>query len=551
MAHKEIIYKEEARKTIFEGIKKAAQTVVVTMGPLGRNAILERTYGGPQIINDGVSIVREVALENKFENMGVDLVKEVANKTNDRAGDGTTTSIILMKELVEQGLQYTALGTNVVALRRGMELALKDAVSQLKAISQSIDSDKKIQQVATVSVEDDELGKKIAETIKVVGKDGVVTVEESQSFGIESEIVEGLEIDKGYASPYMITNSERMEADHKKVSVLLTDKTISSIKDILPFIEKMAQAGLKDVVIIAEDVTGEALATLVVNRLRGAFNVLAIKAPGFGDRKKDILEDIAVVVGAEVVSSDKGMTFENADLSVLGKASRVLARKDSSVIVGGDANKKAISERVEQLKAQVENTTSKFDKEKLLERIAKLTGGVAVLRVGAATESEMKYLKLKVEDAVNATKAAIEEGVVSGGGSALYHIKKKLENNISLNKNKDKKEMREELWGYEIVINALSAPMKQILSNSGISESDAAQMMYDSGEESISGIDVATGEMQKDMFSAGIIDPLKVTRSALESAVSAAAIFLTTDVAVVDVPDKESKEMPPMGGPQF
>ncbi|MEK9185257.1 MAG: chaperonin GroEL, partial [Patescibacteria group bacterium] len=406
---KKIIYNEEARKKLKIGIDTVANAVKVTIGPRGRNVVLDKGYGSPMITNDGVSIAKEISLSDKFENMGAEIVKEVATKTNDMAGDGTTTSVILAQALISEGLKHTSMGVNAMSLRAGIEEASGKAIEILGNIAKPIKNKEEVRQVAMIASESEEIGGIIAETIEKVGKDGVVTVEESQTFGVDSEVVEGLEFDKGYVSPYLITNAERMEAEYKDVPVLLTDKKISGIKEILPLLESLAQSGKKELVIVADDVDGEALSTFIVNKLRGGFSVLAVKAPGYGDRKKEMLQDIAVTLGAQVVSEELGVKLESATVEMLGKAVRVVATKDSTLIVGGRGKKAEIDERIKQLKKQREQTDSKYDKEKIDERIAKLSGGVAVIRVGAATETEMKYLKLKIEDAVAATKAAIAE----------------------------------------------------------------------------------------------------------------------------------------------
>src|SRR3990170_1308540 len=423
---KQILFKSEAREALKRGVDKVSDAVRNTIGPRGRNVVLDKGYGAPTITNDGVTIAKDITLKDKFENMGAEIVKEVASKTNDTAGDGTTTSVIITQALVETGFNKSLVGTNSMGIRRGIEEATRDAIEALQKMSKPIKTDNEVEQVANISAESKEIGAIIAETIKKIGEDGVVTVEESQTFGVDSEIVEGLEFDKGYISPYMITNTERMEAEYRDPAILITDKKISAIKDILPILEKLAATGKKDLIIIAEDVDGEALTTFVVNKLRGSFNILAIKAPGYGDNKKDMLGDIAVMVGAKVVSEDLGIKFENTELAMLGRASRVVSTKDNTIIVGGKGKKSDIEERIESLRTQRKNTTSKFDKEKLDERIGKLSGGVAIIRVGAATETEMKYLKLKIEDAVNATKAAIEEGIVAGGGTALVKAAQKV-----------------------------------------------------------------------------------------------------------------------------
>lgn len=535
---KQIVFNEEARKKLVKGVKVVADAVRVTLGPRGRNVILEKSYGVPTITNDGVSIAKEITLEDKFENMGAEIIKEVASKTNDAAGDGTTTSVVLTDSIIEEGLRYTTMGSSAIAIKNSIEKAAADAVDFLKKSSKPIKNKEEIKQVATISAESEELGAIIAETISKVGSDGVVTVDESQSFAVESEIAQGLEISEGYISPYMVTNTERMESEFKNPSILLTDKKISNIKEILPFIEQVAQSGQKDLVIIAEDVEGEALTTFVLNKLRGAFNVLAIKAPGFGDRKKDSLEDIAVTIGATVLSDDLGMTFENADLSILGKANKVVSTKDKTIIAGGKGKKSDIDSRISQLKAQLSNSSSKYDKEKIEERIAKLSGGVAVIKVGAATETEMKYLKLKIEDAVNATKAAIDEGVIIGGGSALAKSSKKLEEILT---KKESEMTNEEKIGYEIVIRALRKPLKQIAINAGKEDGSVIVEMVANGK-STSGYDALKDEMVDDMIEAGIIDPVKVTRTGVENAASAAGILLTTEVAIADKPEPENNK---------
>ncbi len=530
---KQIIFNEDARKRLKNGIDAVANAVKITIGPRGRNVVLDRGYGSPTITNDGVSIAKEISLKDKFENMGAEIIKEVATKTNDMAGDGTTTSVILMQAMVEEGLKRIAMGVNAMGVRIGIERAAKDVVDTLKSIAKPIKTDQEVKQVATISAESEEIGTRIAETIKKVGKDGVVTVEESQSFGIDSEVVEGLEFDKGYVSHYMVTNADRMEAEFTDAPILITDKKISTVKDILPLLEKVAATGKKELVIIADDVDGEALTTFVVNRLRGGFSVLAVKAPGFGDRKKDMLQDIAVTVGAKVISDDLGIKMETVDLGMLGKARKVISTKDKTVIVDGKGKKGDIEKRVSELKKQREISDSKFDKEKFDERIAKLTGGVAIIRVGAATETEMKYLKLKIEDAVNATKAAIEEGIVPGGGSALIKVIQKLEEGSS----KRTFSSTEEEIGYKIVIKSLESPLKQIALNAG--KDDGSVIVEKVKSKENDGYNALTDELVPDMIKAGIIDPVKVTRSAVQHAASAAAILLTTEVAIADEPEEK------------
>jgi len=541
---KEVLFGEDVKKKLQRGVDTVANAVKVTLGPRGRNVVLDKGFGGPMITNDGVSIAREITLKDKFENMGAEIIKEVANKTNDVAGDGTTTATVLMQALVNEGLKQTTMGINSMAVRAGMEHASVDVVAALKAMATQISSVDEIKQVATISAESAELGEKIAETIDKVGKDGVVTVEESQSFGIETELTEGMQFEKGYVSPYMVTNSERMEAEYKDAHILITDKKISGVQEILPLLEKIAQTGKKELVIIADDIEGEALATFVVNKLKGGFSVLAVKAPGYGDRKSEILADIAITTGGQVISDDLGLKLEDTEISQLGKADRVISTKEDTTIVGGGGKKSAITDRVTALKAQLEQASSKFDKEKISERIAKLAGGVAVIRVGAATETEMKYLKLKIEDAVNATKAAIEEGIVPGGGTALTRAAAIVEKDLAKKKGLD----REELIGYNIVLKALEMPLRQIVDNTGKHEGAViVQKVREAGGNA--GYDAAKAEMVDDMIKAGIIDPVKVERSSVQHAVSAAAILLTSEAAIADAPEEDKAGgMPDMNG---
>lgn len=540
---KQVLFGEEVKKKLQKGVDTVADAVKVTLGPRGRNVVLDKGYGGPTITNDGVSIAKDITLKDKFENMGAEIIKEVANKTNELAGDGTTTATVLTQALVREGLKQTTMGINSMAVRTGMEHAAADVVEALKKMATKISSVDEIKQVATISAEDAELGEKIAETIDKVGKDGVVTVEESQSFGIETELTEGMEFDKGYVSPYMVTNPERMEAEYKNTQILVTDEKIANVQDILPLLEKIAQTGKKELIVIADDVEGEALATFVVNKLKGGFSVLAVKAPGYGDRKKDMLQDIAVMIGGTLITRELGMELKNTELSHLGTADRVIATKDKTTVVGGGGEKAAIEDRVSALKAQLKDTSSKFDKEKLEERIAKLSGGVAVIRVGAATETEMKYLKLKIEDAVNATRAAIEEGIVPGGGTSLARAAATVEKELLAKKDLG----REEMIGYNIVLKALEMPLKQIADNTG--KHDGAvivEKVKQAGGNA--GYDAAKAEMVDDMIKLGIIDPVKVERASVQNAVSAAAILLTSEVAVADEPEPEKPPMPDMGG---
>lgn len=540
---KQILFNEEARKALKRGVDAVTDAVKVTIGPKGRNVVLDKGYGAPIITNDGVSIAKDITLKNKFENMGAEIVKEVAQKTNDIAGDGTTTSVVLTQAIIHEGMKHTALGLGVMGVRVGIEAATKDVVAALKAISKPIKTKEEIRQVAHISAESEELGKIIADTIDRVGTDGVVTVEESQTFGIESEVVEGLQFDKGYVSAYMVTDTSRMEAEYKDAPILITDKKISAIKDILPLLEKIAATGKKDLVIIADDCDGEALSTFVINRLRGGFNVLAIKAPGFGDRKKELLVDIAVVTGGTVITDETGVRLETTELTHLGRASKVLASKDTTVIVGGKGKKADILERVSQVKLQRESTKAKYDIEKLDERIAKLSGGVAVIRVGAATETEMKYLKLKIEDAVNATKAAIAEGIVIGGGSALVRAGEKVRVTFAKIAPTSNTEFK---VGYEIILRACEMPLRQIAVNGGKGDGSVVVEAVRAAKGN-TGYDALLDVMVDDLFQKGIIDPVKVTRTSLQNAASAAAIFLTTEVVITDEP-KEDKIQDGNGG---
>jgi chaperonin GroEL len=546
---KKILFNEDARKALKRGIDAVADAVKVTIGPKGRNVVLDRGYGSPMVTNDGVSIAKEISLKDKFENMGAEIVKEVATKTNDVAGDGTTTSVVLTQAIFSEGLRQTSMGVGAMGVRTGIERAAEEVVKTLKEISKPIKNKEEIKQVATISAESEEIGGIIADTINKVGKDGVVTVEESQSIGVDSEVVSGLKFDKGYVSPYMITNPERMEAEYQDPAILVTDKKISGVKEVLPFLEKLVQAGKKDLVIIADDVEGEALTTFVVNKLRGSFNVLAVKAPGYGDGRKEQLQDIAAVVGATVVSDELGLKFENLSLEALGRANKVIANKDATTIVGGKGKKSEVDARVAQLRKQKEQSDSKYDTEKIDERIAKLAGGVAVIRVGAATETEMKYLKLKIEDAVNATKAAIEEGIVAGGGVAFLKAAHKLKNHIESMKSKtDGLPASEILIGYNIVLKALEAPLRQIAVNAGKDDGSVIVERVKNGRGNF-GYDAEKDSMTLDMIDAGIIDPVKVTRCGIQNAASAAAMLLTTEAAVAEEPEekKAGPTMPPAG----
>lgn len=537
---KQIKYQSDARKKIKAGIDQVADAVRGTLGPKGRNVILDKGFGAPTITNDGVSIAKEIELEDKFENVGAELIKEVADKTNDSAGDGTTTSTVITQALVKEGLKYIETGINPVGVRKGMEDAKKDVINILKKNSKRISSREEIAQVATISAESEEMGNMIADVMEEVGKDGVITVEESQTFGLSKEVVEGMNFDKGFISPYMITNVEEQVAELKDAPVLITDKKISSISEILPLLEKLSQSGTKDLVIIADDVEGEALATLVVNKLRGALNVLAIKAPEFGDAKKEMLEDLAVLTGAQVISEERGMKLDKAELSDLGEAQKIIATKDNTTIVGGKGKKNEIDARVAQIKAQIEKTDSDYDREKLQKRMAKLSGGVAVIKVGAVTETEQTYLKHKMDDALAATRAAVEEGIVAGGGTALAKAV------ASLNK-KNKKDDHEYQAGYDTLLKALNEPLKQIVRNAGKRE-DAVVLNKVVESEGVNfGYNAKEDKFEDDMIKSGIIDPLKVTRTALENAVSISAMLLTTEAVVTDKPEEKTAETDGVG----
>lgn len=545
---KQVIFSEDARKRVKAGIDKVANAVRVTMGPKGRNVLLGKAYGGPTITNDGVTIAKEIELTDPFENLGAELIKQVAEKTNDVAGDGTTTATVITQALVREGLKFVETGISPIGIRRGMEKAKEDVIAVLKKNSKRISSKGEQVNVATISAESEEMGLMIADVMEAVGEDGVVTTEQSQTLGLSKEVVMGMSIDRGYISQYMITDMASQSAEIKDPFILITDKKISSMQEILPVLEKMAQSGKKDVVLIAEDVDGEALATLVVNRLRGVLNVLAVKAPEFGDNRKAVLEDIAILTGAQVISSDKGMKLETAELSMLGRATRVVATKDETTIVGGKGKKKSVDDRVALIKAQEDKTESAYDKERLVKRMAKLTGGVAVIRVGAATETELTYMKHKMEDAVAATKAAIAEGIVAGGGTALVKAALEVAEKFKRSEAKTEDDFRA---GYLTVVKALEEPLRQIASNAGLSDASVVLNRVVSNKGANYGYNALTDTYELDMLKAGIIDPLKVTRTALENAVSVAALLLTTEAAVVDLPE-EKKEvsgmMPGMGG---
>lgn len=531
-----LLFKEEARRAMERGVNKVADTVGITLGPKGRNVVLEKKFGSPTITNDGVTIAKEIELDDPFENMGAQLLKEVASKTNDIAGDGTTTATVVARAMIREGLKNVAAGANGSQLRKGIEKAIDLVVDELKSQAVTVKEHEKIAQVASISANDKAVGELIAQAMGKVGEDGVITVEDSQSVGTALEMVEGLQFDKGYISPYMITNPDRMEASLDDANVMIVEGKISNVKDMLPVLEKVVQTG-KPLLIIAEDVEGEALATLVVNKLRGILQVVAVKAPGFGDRRKAMLQDIATVVGARVISEDIGLKLENADLSMLGKAKRVRVGKEETTIVEGAGDSQAIKDRAAQIRKELEDSTSEYDKEKLQERLAKLVGGVAVIQVGAATETEQKELKHRIEDALNATRAAVEEGIVAGGGVALVQCIDELGKYISGLEG----DMR---TGASIVCRALTEPMHLIASNAGLQGDVVIEKIgsLKKGE----GLDAAKGEYV-DMIKAGIIDPVKVTRSAVQNAGSIAAMILTTDVLVADKPEKKDA-MPGMPG---
>ena len=538
---KEIIYGAEARKALQSGIDQLADTVKITLGPKGRNVVLGKKFGAPLITNDGVTIAKEIELDCPFENMGAQLVKEVATKTNDAAGDGTTTATLLAQALVREGMKNVTSGANPMVLKKGIQKAVKAAVDATVANSEKVKGSADIARVATVSSGDAEIGKLIAEAMEKVSADGVITLEESKTAETYSEVVEGMQFDRGYITPYMVTDTDKMEAVIDDAYILITDKKISSIQEILPLLEQVVQSG-KKLVIIAEDVEGEALATLIVNRMRGTFTCVAVKAPGFGDRRKEMLRDIAILTGGEVISEELGLELKEANMSQLGRAKQVKVQKENTIIVDGAGEKKAIEDRIHQIKAQIETTTSEFDKEKLQERLAKLSGGVAVIKVGAATEVEMKEKKLRIEDALAAAKAAVEEGIVAGGGVALINAIPAVEKLLGEVEDGDEK------TGVKIVMKALEEPIRQIAFNSGLEGSVIIDAIRRSGKVGY-GFDFAKEEYV-DMLPAGILDPTKVTRSALENAASVASMVLTTESLVADKkePTPPAAPAPDMGG---
>ncbi|KMT23299.1 chaperonin GroEL [Clostridium cylindrosporum] len=532
---KQLIFGEDARRSMQKGVDKLANTVKVTLGPKGRNVVLDKKFGSPLITNDGVTIAREIELEDPYENMGAQLVKEVSTKTNDVAGDGTTTATLLAQAIIREGLKNVTAGANPMLIRQGIKLAVETAVDQIKELSKPVSGKEDIARVAAVSAADEEIGTLISDAMEKVGNEGVITVEESRSMGTELEVVEGMQFDRGYLSAYMVTDTDKMEADIDDAYILITDKKISNIQEILPVLEQIVQQG-KKLVIIAEDVEGEALATLVVNKLRGTFTCVAVKAPGFGDRRKEMLQDIAILTGGEVISEELGRDLKEADLSMLGRADSVKISKENTTIVNGRGDKEAIKSRVSQIKSQIEETTSEFDKEKLQERLAKLSGGVAVVKVGAASETELKERKLRIEDALAATKAAVEEGIVPGGGTAYINALSAIE----------KIEAEGDIKvGVSIIKRALEEPVRQIAENAGVDGAVIVEKVRNS--EAGIGFD-AYKEEYVDMVKAGIVDPTKVTRSALQNAASVASTFLTTEAAVADIPEKKDAAMPGMPG---
>lgn len=534
---KDIKFSEEARSLMASGVDKLANAVKVTLGPKGRNVVLEKKFGSPLITNDGVSIAKEIELENAFENMGAKLVAEVASKTNEIAGDGTTTATVLAQAMIREGLKNVTAGANPVGIRKGMDKAVAAALTELQAISRPVENKESIAQVAAISSSDEEIGQYIADAMERVGKDGVITIEESKGFTTELDVVEGMQFDRGYASHYMVTDTDKMEAVLDNPFILITDKKVSNIQEILPVLEQVVQQG-RPILIIAEDVEGEALATLVVNKLRGTFNAVAVKAPGFGDRRKAMLEDIAILTGGQVITQDLGLDLKSADLTTLGRAAKVIVSKDNTTIIEGAGNTDAVAGRVNQIRAQLAETTSEFDKEKLQERLAKLAGGVAVIKVGAATETELKERKLRIEDALNSTRAAVEEGIVSGGGTALLNVYgavtkvlEGVEGDVAT--------------GVRIILRALEEPVRQIAENAGFEGSIIVDRLK--REEVGMGFNAATGEWEN-MIEAGVVDPAKVTRSALQNAASVASLFLTTEAVVADIPEAGGMGMPDMGG---
>ena len=533
---KEIKFREDARASMINGIDKLANTVKVTLGPKGRNVILGKEFGAPLITNDGVSIAREIDLEDVFENMGAQLLKEVATKTNDVAGDGTTTATLLAQAIITEGMRNLAAGANPMILQKGIKKAVEAAVESIKGFSKDVETKEAIAQVASVSAADEEIGRLISEAMEKVGRDGVITVEESKSMGTELDVVEGMQFDRGYLSPYMVTDADKMVANLDDPYILITDKKITNIQDLLPLLEQVLQEG-RPLLVIADDIEGEALATLVLNKLRGTLNIVGVKAPGYGDRRKEMLQDIAILTGGQVISQDLGMDLKEATVDMLGHASKVRCEKELTVIVNGGGDKAELDKRIAQIKSQIEQTESEFDKEKLQERLAKLAGGVAVIHVGAATEVELKERKLRIEDALSATRAAVEEGIVPGGGTVLIDSMKKV-------KEVAEASVGDEKTGVEIVLRALEEPVRQIAANAGLEGSVIVEKVKSEAEGI--GFD-ALNEEYGNMIEKGIVDPTKVTRSALQNAASVAAMILTTEAAVGPIKE-DTPAMPPMGG---
>ncbi|MFG1500668.1 chaperonin GroEL [Halobacteriovorax sp. XZX-3] len=535
---KELKYSEEARGLILEGVNQLANAVRVTLGPKGRNVVIQKSFGAPHITKDGVSVAKEIELENNFQNMGAQMVKEVAQKTNEDAGDGTTTATVLAQAIYTEGAKLVTAGHNPMDLKRGIDTAVEKIVSELRAVAKEIKTNEEIEQVGTISANNDnEIGKLLAEAMDKVGKDGVITIEESKTAETTLDVVEGMQFDRGYLSPYFVTNSEKMEVSFDNANILITDKKVSNMKELLPILEKAVQTS-RPLLIIAEDVEGEAITTLVVNKLRGTLNVAAVKAPGFGDRRKEMLKDIAALTGGTVISEELGMSLETAALEHLGSAKKISIDKENTTIVDGAGDVAAVEARVNQIKAQIAETTSDYDREKLQERLAKLSGGVAVVNVGAPTETEMKEKKDRVEDALNATRAAVEEGIVVGGGSALVKAAQVL---ADLKANRE-----EEMHGIKIVQRAVEAPLRQIATNAGL-EGSVVVNEVKKNEDAKYGFN-ARDERYEDLIAAGIIDPVKVTRSALQNAASVAGLMLTTETMIADIPKEDGPAMPPMGG---
>ncbi|HAR6577053.1 TPA: chaperonin GroEL [Staphylococcus pseudintermedius] len=532
---KELKFSEDARQAMLRGVDKLANAVKVTIGPKGRNVVLDKEFTAPLITNDGVTIAKEIELEDPYENMGAKLVQEVANKTNEIAGDGTTTATVLAQAMIQEGLKNVTSGANPVGIRQGIDKAVAVAIESLHNISQKVENKEEIAQVGAISAADEEVGRYISEAMEKVGNDGVISIEESNGFNTELEVVEGIQFDRGYQSPYMVTDSDKMIAELERPYILITDKKISSFQDILPLLEQIVQSN-RPILIVADEVEGDALTNLVLNRMRGTFTAVAVKAPGFGDRRKAMLEDLAIVTGAQVITDDLGLELKEATLDMLGTANKVEVTKDNTTVVDGDGDTANIDARVGQLKAQIEETDSDFDREKLQERLAKLAGGVAVIKVGAASETELKERKLRIEDALNSTRAAVEEGIVAGGGTALMNIFKDVQ---AIEAEGD------EATGVNIVLKALQAPVRQIAENAGLEGSVIVERMKNA-EPGI-GYNAATDEWVN-MLEAGIVDPTKVTRSALQHAASVAAMFLTTEAVVANIPEDKGNDMPQMGG---